>query len=82
MKERLIRRYAVGRVFLGCLVAVGLLVTLVQPAGATDAFPGTDDHSTTTATGRWWYYGQTEQQVNDLVRENNARLTQVRIESR
>jgi Beta-lactamase enzyme family/Bacterial tandem repeat domain 1 len=74
-------RRAVGRVFLGCLVAVGLLVTLVQPAGATDAFPGTDDHSTTTATGRWWYYGQTEQQVNDLVRENNARLTQVRVES-
>ena len=71
---------AVGRMILGCLVAVALLIGFVQPARATDAFPGTDDHSTTTATAWWWYYGQTAQQVGDLVSQHNARLTQIRVE--
>jgi hypothetical protein len=52
----------------------------VQPAGATDAFPGTDDHSTTTATAWWWYFGKTAQQVGDLAAQHDARLTQVRVE--
>ena len=64
----------------GCLVAVSLLIGFVQPARATDAFPGTDDHSTTTATAWWWYYGQTAQQVGDLVSQHNTRLTQIRVE--
>jgi hypothetical protein len=68
------------RVILGSVVAIALLVAFVQPARATDAFPGTDDHSTTTATSWWWYYGQTARQVGDLVSQHNARLTQVRVE--
>ena len=71
---------AATQVILGCLVAVALLTGFVQPARATDAFPGTDDHSTTTATAWWWYYGKTAQQVGDLASQHNARLTQVRVE--
>ena len=78
MKQGLARRG--GRVVLGGLAAIALLVTFVQPARATDAFPGTDDHSTTTATARWWYYGQTARQVGDLASQHDARLTQIRVE--
>jgi beta-lactamase family protein len=73
-------RGASTRVILGCLVAVALLTGFVQSARATDAFPGTDDHSTTTGTAWWWYYGKTAQQVGDLVSQHNARLTQIRVE--
>ena len=74
------RSRAVGHMILGCLVAIALLMGFVQPAGATDAFPGTDDHSTTTATAWWWYFGKTAQQVGDLAAQHDARLTQVRVE--
>ena len=78
MRQRLAWRR--GRIVLGALAAVALLVTFIQPARATDAFPGTDDHSTTTATARWWYYGQTAKQVGDLAGQHDARLTQIRVE--
>jgi hypothetical protein len=74
-----IRRAAV-RVLVGCIAAFALAISLAMPAGATDAFPTTNDHSTQTATGWWWYYGQTAAQVGALVNQNNARLTQVRVE--
>ena len=75
MKQGLARRG--GRVVLGGLAAIALLAAFVQPARATDAFPGTDDHSTTTATARWWYYGQTAQQVADLITQHDARLISI-----
>ncbi len=78
MKRR--SRFTGRPVIAGCLVAVALIIGFARPAGATDAFPGTDDHSTTTATARWWYYGQTAQQVGDLVSQHHARLTQIRVE--
>src|SRR6266581_1084953 len=78
MKRR--SRFTGRPVIAGCLGAVALIIGFARPAGATDAFPGTDDHSTTTATARWWYYGQTAQQVGDLVSQHHARLTQIRVE--
>jgi hypothetical protein len=47
------------------------------PAGATDAFPTTNDQSTTIATARWWYYGQTASQVTALLSANKARLISI-----
>lgn len=76
---RQIRR-AVGRVLLGCAVSCALVFALVLPASATDAFPTTDDHSTTIATPWWWYYGVTSAQVASLVSKNHARLTQIRVD--
>jgi hypothetical protein len=49
-------------------------------ADATDAFPYTNDQATTISVPRWFYWGQTEAQVNALCKQHNARLTQVRID--
>jgi len=71
---------AAGQVIAGCIASVILLISFVQPAGATDAFPATDDQATTTATAWWWYFGKTADQVGSLLNQNHARLTQVRVE--
>src|SRR5258708_25047615 len=68
------------RVVGGCVVSCALVFALVLPASATDAFPATDDHSTTIATPWWWYYGVTSAQVASLVSRNHARLTQIRVD--
>src|SRR5215472_16882329 len=73
-------RSAVGRVLVGCAVSCALVFALVLPASATDAFPTTDDHSTTIATPWWWYYNVTSAQVASLASQNHARLTQIRID--
>lgn len=69
---------AAARVLVGCIAAFALAISLAVPAGATDAFPATDDHSAQTATGWWWYFGQTADQVGALLNQNNARLTALR----
>jgi hypothetical protein len=71
---------AAARVLVGCIAAFALALSLSVPAGATDAFPATDDHSTQTATAWWWYFGQSASSVGALVNQNHARLTQVRVE--
>src|SRR5215472_1468802 len=76
---RQIRR-AVGRVLVGCAVSCALVLALALPASATDAFPTTDDHSTTIATPWWWYYNVTSAQVASLASQNHARLTQIRVD--
>jgi hypothetical protein len=73
-------RRAAARTFLGGLACIGVLLSLALPASATTAFPTTDDHSTTIATGAWWYHGLTGAQVNAQINQNHARLTQVRVE--
>jgi len=73
-------RHAVGRVILACAASLALVFSVVLPAGATNAFPSTDDYSTTIATPAWWYHGVTAAQVTALVDQNHARLTQVRVE--
>src|SRR5258708_28915877 len=73
-------RGVAGRVLVGCVVSCALVFAVVLPASATDAFPATDDHSTTIATPWWWYYGVTSAQVASLVSRNHARLTQIRVD--
>lgn len=73
-------RRAAGRVLAGCAVSCALVFALVLPASATDAFPATDDHSTTIATPWWWYYNVTSAQVASLAGQNHARLTQIRVD--
>lgn len=46
---------------------------------ATDAFPNTDDHATTISTARWFYWGQTADNISLLINQNNARLTKLRV---
>jgi len=54
--------------------------TLALPAAATDAFPTTDDHSTTIAVKQWFLSGQTAAQVDAALAAHGARLTQVRVQ--
>lgn len=68
-----------GKALAACAASVALVVAFGLPAGATQAFPTTDDHATEIATGWWWYYGVTAAQVNTFVNNNHARLTQVRV---
>lgn len=49
-------------------------------ANATDAYPKTNDQSTTIAVARWWYIGQTADQITTLLNTNNARITHLRVE--
>lgn len=47
----------------------------------TDAFPNTNDEAVTIAVSRWWFFGQTGDQITALVNQFNARLTQIRVEN-
>lgn len=49
-------------------------------ADATDAYPYTNDQATTISVPTWFYWGQTAEQVGALCQQNNARLTQVRVD--
>jgi hypothetical protein len=69
----------VSKALAACAVCLALVVTFGLPAGATNAFPTTDDHSTEIATAWWWYYGETGGQVSTLVNAHHARLTQIRV---
>ena len=65
------------------IVAVAVIAALVAstvPASATDAFPTTNDQSTTIGVARWWYTGVTASQVTTFINQNSARLTQIRVE--
>jgi Beta-lactamase enzyme family/Polyglycine hydrolase-like, structural repeat len=65
---------------LGALAAVTAAVgCLAGSAGATDAYPTTNDQSTTISTGRWFYYGVSPSQVSSYLSANGARLTQIRV---
>jgi Beta-lactamase enzyme family/Polyglycine hydrolase-like, structural repeat len=68
-----------GKALVTCAVSVALVFSFVMPAGATNAFPTTDDHSTEIATGWWWYYGETASQVGTLLNQHGARPTQIRV---
>jgi len=70
---------AAGKTLVACAVSVALLFSFALPAGATQAFPTTDDHSTEIATPWWWYYGETASQVSGLLNANHARPTQIRV---
>jgi hypothetical protein len=59
--------------------SLALVLSFGLPAGATNAFPTTDDHSTEIATAWWWYYGETGAQVGTLLNHHHARLTQIRV---
>lgn len=54
---------------------------LVPTSRATDAYPTTNDQSTTIATGQWFFWGQTGAQISEFCNENNARITQIRIDN-
>ena len=59
-----------------------LLILLLNSSivNATDAYPKTNDQSTTIAVPRWWYNGQTADQITTLINANNARITHIRVE--
>jgi hypothetical protein len=68
------------RALAACML-VGLAVLELSPAArATDAFPTTNDQATNLGVARWFYWGQTADQVGALANQNNARLTDVRVE--
>ena len=67
------------RSVLASLAALAVITGMAAPAGATDAFPTTNDQSTTIATARWWYYGETASQVSALATQHDARITQIRV---
>ena len=67
------------RFVLAGLAALAVLIGMAVPAGATVAFPTTNDQSTTIATARWWYYGETAGQVSALATEHDARITEIRV---
>jgi hypothetical protein len=52
----------------------------VPSSRATDAYPTTNDQSTTIATGQWFFWGQTSAQIGAFCNKNNARITQIRID--
>ena len=57
-----------------------LLLTLFAPfTSATDAFPNTDDHATTIAIPRWFYWGQTASEISTLINLKHARITKLRV---
>ena len=70
------------RDFLVCLLIAIFCVHLrhLPRVDATDAFPYTNDQATTISVARWFYWGQTADQVNALCNQNNARLTQIRVD--
>ena len=47
---------------------------------ANVAYPTTNENSVTISTGRWFYWGQTADQIGAVLQEKNARVTQLRIE--
>ena len=59
-----------------------LLILLLNSSivNATDAYPKTNDQSTTIAVPRWWYNGQTADQITQSINANNARITHLRVE--
>lgn len=67
------------RLVLASLAALAVLISMAVPAGATDAFPTTNDQSTTIATARWFYYGETASQVGALAAQHDARITEIRV---
>ena len=82
MSERGVRwaGAAAPRLVVACAIfLVGLIVTAL-PAGATDAFPTTNDQATTIAVARWWYTGVTGSQISTLLNQNQARITELRVE--
>lgn len=46
----------------------------------TDAYPYTNDQAVNIGTPRYWYFGQTANQVKNLVDSLQTRLTQIRVE--
>jgi hypothetical protein len=68
------------RLLIVCAVVLTALIVSALPAAATDAFPTTNDQATTIAVARWWYTGVTSAQVSSLLTQNQARLTQIRVE--
>src|SRR5271170_4394911 len=69
------------RHFLSLFSVLILYLTFNSPtANATDAYPKTNDQSTTIAVPRWWYYGQTTDQITKSLNDNNARITHLRVE--
>ena len=72
---------AIGpRLLSACAVAVTALILVALPAAATDAFPTTNDQSTTIAVAHPWYHAVTGSQVATLVDRLGTRLTQIRVE--
>jgi hypothetical protein len=67
------------RFILASLAALAVIIGMAVPAGATDAFPTTNDQSTTIATARWFYYGETASQVSALATHHDARITEIRV---
>ena len=61
--------------------AATLILTMAAPAGATQAFPTTNDQSTTIGTAWWAYVNVTPAQVSSLLSTNSARLTEIRVEN-
>lgn len=68
------RLFTFLRVFFLCLTLNSRI------ADATDAYPKTNDQSTTIALPRWWYIGQTADQITTLLNTNDARITHLRVE--
>jgi hypothetical protein len=52
-----------------------------QLSKRTDAYPYTNDQAVNIGVARWWYYGQTAEQVTILINSNEARLTQIRVDN-
>jgi hypothetical protein len=68
------------RLLTACAVAITALILAALPAAATDAFPTTNDQSTTIAVAHPWYHGVTGSQVGSLVNRLGTRLTEIRVE--
>src|SRR3954451_4724144 len=62
------------------LVAVLGVLACAGPAGATDAYPSTNDQGTTQNVAWAWYHGVTGAQVAAQLSALNARLTQIRVD--
>jgi len=75
-------RNPTGLVRVGLVVLVTAMVTLAMavPAGATQAFPTTNDQATTIQTGWWAYYNVTASEVASFLTTNSARLTEIRVD--
>jgi len=61
------------------LLLLPLLTFFAPFTSATDAFPNTDDHATTIAIPRWFYWGKTASEITTLINQKKARITKLRV---
>jgi Beta-lactamase enzyme family len=63
------------------LLAVSLMAVRTAGTASADSTAATDDHSISVPVASWWYTGVTTDQVTEVINANQARVTQVDVDS-